>query len=124
MTEVYDYLRLLYAHLGEAFCPETGEKIVAISKEFVCRKLEELPEKTRVQILAPLSLRQGEDFASLIARLKGEGFRRVRLNGTTYDLEDEIPFSRGVKQELHLVIDRIAIKPGISSRLFEAISLK
>ncbi|MDX8431563.1 MAG: excinuclease ABC subunit UvrA [Candidatus Algichlamydia australiensis] len=123
MTEVYDYLRLLYAHLGEAFCPETGEKIVAITKEFVCKKLQELPEKTRVQILAPLTLRHGEDFSSLLMRLKAEGFRRVRLNGTTYDLEDEIPFSRGVKQEFHLVIDRIVIKPDITPRLFEAVSL-
>ncbi|GAB5410907.1 MAG: excinuclease ABC subunit UvrA [Chlamydiales bacterium] len=123
MTEVYDYLRLLFAHLGVAYCPETGDKIVSITKEFVVEKLQALPEKTRVQILAPLILRQGEEFSTLITRLKGEGFRRIRLNKTIYDLEDNIPFSKGVKQDLHLVIDRIVIKPNIFPRLYEAVSM-
>ena len=121
MTEVYDFLRLLYAHVGTAYCPETGEKIEAISKEYVVDHLMDLPEKTRLHILSPLKVSRQDSIEDLKESLTKHGFLRVRLNGTYYSLEDDIPYQQTRKNTLYLVIDRIVIRPGIEKRLFEAI---
>ncbi len=115
MTEIYDFLRVLYPHLGIAYCPDTGEKIESISKEYVVDHLLKLPEKTRLHILSPLKAPVDFD------KLQAEGYLRIRLNGTYYELEDDIPYNKQRKNELFLVIDRIVIKNGIEKRLFEAI---
>ncbi len=121
LSESYDLLRLLYAHLGVAYCPETLEKIETISKEYVLEKLLALPEGTRLQILSPLKLRPQENFAEFKEHLQKEGFLRLRLNGTYYELDQEIPFDPKRKNSAQLVIDRLAIKVGVRTRLFEAI---
>lgn len=121
MTEIYDYLRLIYTHLGTAYCPETGEKIESISKSYVASHLMKNPEGTRLQILSPLTITKQEPFETLLEKISAQGFLRIRLNGEYYELDDEIPYSKGMKNELFLVIDRIAIKKGIESRLLEAI---
>ncbi len=90
MTEAYDFIRILYAYLGIPYSPDTGAKIVAISKEYVVEKLLELPEKTRLQILSPLPLKK-ETFEQLKDRLQKQGYLRIRLNGTYYELDDTIP---------------------------------
>ena len=119
MTEAYDYLRVLFAHLGTAYCPETGEEIQSISKEFVLDQLMELPEKTKVQILAPVALK--EDFQVLKDRLLREGFLRIRINGEIFELDTDIPFDLRRKNSLHLVIDRLMIAPKGKKRLYDAI---
>ncbi|NGX38129.1 MAG: hypothetical protein K1000chlam2_01301, partial [Chlamydiae bacterium] len=119
MTEAYDYLRVLFAHLGIAYCPETGEKIRSISKQYVLDRLMELPEKTKVQILAPLELK--ESFEALKQRLLKEGFLRIRVNGEIFELDAEIPFDKRRKNELLLVIDRLVVAPQAKKRLFDAI---
>jgi excinuclease ABC subunit A len=121
MTEAYDYLRVLYAHLGTAYCPETNEKIETISKDFVVDKLLSLPAGTKVQILSPLTLKKEESFQVLKERLQGQGFLRIRLNGTYYELDEEIPFEKQQKNALFLVIDRLVMKEEMKKRLFEAI---
>ncbi len=121
MTETYDFLRVLYAHLGIAHCPETGEKIETISKDFVLKKLLALPAKTKLQILSPLTLKRNESFDELKERLQRQGYLRLRLNREYYELDQEIPFDRHRKNELFLVIDRVMLNASIEKRLFDAI---
>jgi excinuclease ABC subunit A len=121
MTEAYDFLRVLYAHLGTAFCPETGEEIRTISKQDVVDRLLKLPQSTRIQILAPLLLKKSEPFEALKERLQKEGFLRIRLNGKYFELDEEIPFEKQRKNLLFLVIDRLSIQEDVRPRLFEAV---
>lgn len=114
MTEVYDYLRVLYARAGIAYCPETGEKIETISPQFVVSKLMELPEKTKLFILAPTN---NPDFEEI----QKQGYLRIRLNGKYFELDEEIPFDSNRKNEVEIVVDRLIVKPGIEPRLLEAI---
>lgn len=121
LTEIYDYLRILFARLGVAYVPETGERISAISKENVAAKVLELPEETKFQVLAPIELKKQERFEVLIARLQQQGYVRIRLNQEYRDLSEEIPYDRKRKNELFLVIDRLKVNPSIRHRLLEAI---
>ncbi|MCB1084476.1 MAG: excinuclease ABC subunit UvrA, partial [Chlamydiia bacterium] len=121
MTEIYDFLRLLYAHRGVAYCPETGEKIESISKEMVVDHLMQLPEKTRLHILTPIKIARGQSIDEIKEALTQQGFVRIRLNGDYYELDNPIPYQASRKNELFLVVDRLVIRPGIEKRLFEAI---
>ncbi len=121
MTEIYDYLRILYARLGIPHCPETGEVIKAISKDHVVDRILGYPEGEKVQILAPIDLKKQENFSDIITRLQRQGYVRIRLNGEFFALEQEIPFDRKRKNELFLVIDRLVVNATIKHRLFEAI---
>lgn len=118
VTEVYDLLRILYAHLGTAYDPETGEEIQQISKEYVVKKALTLPGE-KIQILAPITL--GKSFEELVEKWAREGFLRIRLNGTYYELDEKIPFEKQRKNEIYLVIDRLVIDPKSEKRLYEAI---
>ncbi|CCB86992.1 UvrABC system protein A [Parachlamydia acanthamoebae UV-7] len=124
MTEIYDYLRVLFARLGIPHCPETGEVIKAISKDHVADRILNYPLDEKIQILAPIEIRKNEKFAEVITRLNRQGFVRIRLNGEFYELDAEpesIPFDRKRKNELFLVIDRLKVSPTIRQRLLEAI---
>lgn len=116
-TEIYDFLRILYTHVGIPHCPETGEVIQAITKEYVVDHLMQFPEKTKLHILSPIEGNLTEEKE----RLQKLGYLRIRLNKTYYELDEEIPYDRKKKNEIFLVIDRLVIKPGIEKRLFEAI---
>lgn len=121
LTEIYDYLRLLFARLGIPYVPETGERISAISKENVAEKVLQLPQDTKFQVLAPIELKKQEKFEVLIARLQQQGYVRVRLNQEYKDLSEPISYDRKRKNELFLVIDRLKVDPSIRHRLLEAI---
>jgi excinuclease ABC subunit A len=121
MTESYDYLRVLYARLGTAYCPETKEEIKTITKESVVNKLLTLKDKSRLVILAPLSITKSSSFAELKEKLQKEGYLRIRLNNTYYELDEEIPYDNMRKNQLCLVIDRILVKDNIQKRLHEAL---
>lgn len=121
LTEIYDLLRVLFAHLGTAFCPETGEKIQTISRDYVVQKVLQLSENTKIHILSPLRLHKQETLEDLQKRLIRQGYLRIRLNGQYYELEDQIPFEAHRKNELLLVIDRMVVKKDIEPRLFEAV---
>ncbi|HSX38394.1 MAG TPA: excinuclease ABC subunit UvrA [Chlamydiales bacterium] len=121
ITEIYDLLRVLYAHLGTAYCPQSGEKIRHISKEFVVHRILDLPKGEKIQILTPLQLQKKESFEDLIARLNRQGFLRIRLNQKVYELDETIPFEKHKKNSLLLVIDRLLVDPKSEKRLFEAV---
>lgn len=126
MTEVYDYLRVLYARIGIPHDPDTGEVIKAISKEHVVERILSYPQGEKIQILAPLELSKNEKFEDFINRLQKQGFLRIRLNGEFYQLDEQnasaaIPYDRKKKNELFLVIDRLKVDPTIKTRLFEAV---
>jgi len=117
MTETYDFLRIVYAHLGIAHSPETGKPLETVSKNSIVERLMALPENTRLYVLAPITIRRGEEF---LEKLQRQGYLRVRLNGVYYELDQEIPFDKGVKNTLFVVIDRLTTHDG--ARLLEAVS--
>ncbi len=124
MTEIYDYLRILYARIGIPHDPETGEVIRSISKSFVVERVLAYPEGEKIQILAPIELKKNEKFEETIVRLRRQGFVRIRLNGVFHDLDEEsatMGFDRKRKNELMLVIDRIKVQASIKNRVAEAI---
>ncbi len=121
LTEIYDLLRVLYAHLGVAYSPDTGEEIRNISKEFVVQKTLELPVGEKIHILAPISLQKKETFEQLLERLSRQGYLRIRLNGTYHELDQTIPFEKHRKNELLLVVDRLTVDPKNEKRIYEAV---
>lgn len=123
VTEVYDYLRLLFARCGTPHCPECNRPINPQTVDQIVDQVLTLQEGCKIQILAPLvSGRKGE-YQSMFEDLKKEGFVRIRIDGTTYVLEDEIQLDKNKKHSIELVIDRLIVKPGIQSRLADSLSL-
>ena len=121
ITEVYDLLRVLYAHLGVAHDPETGKAIQNISKESVVEEILKLPLGEKIHILTPVLFEKKESFEGLIERLNREGYLRIRLNGKIYALDEEIPYEKFRKNELLLVIDRLIVDHKSEKRLYEAL---
>jgi excinuclease ABC subunit A len=123
MTEIYDYLRVLFARVGIPHSPETGEVIKSISKDHVVDRILTYPEGEKIQVLAPIPIRKNEDFKDILSRLQRQGFLRIRLNGEFYDLDqaEGIAFDRKRKNELFLVVDRLKVNSTIKNRLFEAV---
>ncbi|MCP5469215.1 MAG: excinuclease ABC subunit UvrA [Chlamydiales bacterium] len=111
MTEIYDYLRLLFATKGTAYCPETGEKIQSITKQDIVEKLLTFPEGERLTLLAPIDFKH----------FRSSGYLRVRLNGTFYELDDDIPFDPKRKNDVAVVIDRLKVAEKNRARLFEGV---
>lgn len=124
MTEIYDYLRVLYARVGIPHSPETGKVIKAISKEYVVERILSFPENEKIQVLTPIEMRKNEKFEDTLSRLQRLGFLRIRLNDEYFDLDQEdllSKFDRKRKNELLLVIDRLKVNPSSRHRLFEAV---
>ncbi len=117
MTEIYDFLRVLYAHLGTAYSPESGKALRAISKESVVNELLKLPAGTSLKILAPLNAKKTVSWEELL----GSGYLRIRLNKEYFELDAPIPFDAGRKNELELVIDRLKVEEKARPRLLEAV---
>ncbi len=124
MTEIYDYLRILFAHLGIPHDPQTGEVIKSVTKDQVVDRILSYPAGEAVYILACIEIRKTESFEEIIGRLQRLGFLRIRLNGNYYDIDDPtLPsnYDRKLKNELLLVVDRLKIDPADRHRLFEAV---
>jgi excinuclease ABC subunit A len=121
ITETYDLVRLFFAHLGEPFCPETGEKIVQISKEFVVDQTLSSAAGEKIHILAPIALPKKETIGELAEWYNRQGFLRVRLNGVYFLLDEPIPYQPQRKNTLHLVVDRCTASEENRLRLFEAV---
>ncbi len=122
MTEIYDYLRLLFARIGIPHCPETGEVIQAVSKEHVVDRIMSYPQGEKIHILAPIEIGKNEKFDEVLFRLKRLGYVRVRLNGEYFDLDQSpISFDKKRKNECLLLIDRLKVDPSVKGRLFEAV---
>ncbi len=121
MTEIYDYLRILYAHKGQAFDPETGEKIESITRESVIDHINALPSGEKILLLAPLEMSRADRFEDLVLKLRGQGYLRLRLNGEIFELDSEIPFDRKRKNEIAVVIDRFKVSKENRKRISEAV---
>lgn len=121
ITEVYDYLRVLYARVGTAFCPESGEVLEAQSAEQIVKHLMNKEEKTKLQILAPVLKNQKGEHRDLIQKFLSMGYSKARLNGKLIPLEEELILEKNKKNNLEIIIDRIVVKPGIKGRLTDSI---
>ena len=123
VTEIYDYLRLLFARIGVPYCPIHKIPITSQSVEEIVNKLMEYPEGTKMIIMAPVVYDEKGTHKDLFNNLRKEGFIRVRVNGEILDLSSDINLEKNIKDKIDIVIDRIIIKDGIRSRLFEAVEL-
>ena len=123
VTEIYDYLRLLFARIGVPYCPRHHIPITSQSVEEIVNKVLEYPEGTKLVILSPVVSSEKGTHKDLFESLRKEGFIRVRVNGEMYDLSEEINLEKNIKDKIDIVIDRIVIKENIRTRLFESIEL-
>lgn len=121
VTEIYDYLRLLYARIGVPYCPTHNIPISSQSVEEMTNKILEYPEGTKLIIMAPVVHGEKGEHKDLLERLRKDGYVRVRINKESRDLSENIELDKNIKDDIDVVIDRLIIKEGIRSRLFEAI---
>ena len=121
VTEIYDYIRLLYARIGIPYCPNCGKKIEKQSIDQIIDSILELPEGTRIQVLAPIVRGRKGEFTKQLQSFQKEGFVRVRIDGEMYELSDDINLDRKKKHNVELVVDRLVIKQEIRSRLTESV---
>ena len=121
VTEIYDYFRLLYARIGIPHCPKCGKVIKKQSVDQMVDQLMELPEKTRIQLLAPVVRGRKGEHQKLLERAKRSGYVRVRIDGNLYELTEEIKLDKNKKHNIEIVVDRLIIKEGIEKRLTDSI---
>lgn len=121
VTEIYDYLRLLYARIGVPHCPKCGKEIRQQSLDQMVDKIMELPERTKIQVLAPVVRGRKGEHQKLFENIKKNGFVRVRVDETVYDIDEDIKLEKNIKHNIEIIIDRIVIKNGIESRLSDSI---
>ena len=125
VTEIYDYMRLLYARVGTPYCPICGKKIEKQSIDQIVDNIMKLDQGTRIQVLAPVVRSRKGEYTKLFEDLQKEGFARVRVDGEIYDLADleEIKLDKNKKHEIEIVVDRLVIKDEILGRLTESIEV-
>ncbi|MBR5272925.1 MAG: excinuclease ABC subunit UvrA [Clostridia bacterium] len=121
VTEIYDYLRLLYARIGVPHCTVCGKEIQKQTVDQIVDKIMQLPEKSKIQILAPIVRGRKGEYVKELDSLRKSGFVRVRIDGITYDLSDKIEIDKNKKHSIEVVVDRLVIKEGIESRLADSI---
>ena len=123
VTEIYDYIRLLYARIGTPYCPICGKKIEKQTIDQIVDNVMKLPEGKRIQILAPVVRSRKGEYTKLFEDLQKEGFARVRVDGEIYELTDEIKLDKNKKHEIEIVVDRLIVKQDIIARLTESIEV-
>ncbi len=123
VTEIYDYIRLLYARIGVPYCPNCGKKIEKQSIDQIIDNIMSLPEGTKIQVLAPVVRGRKGEYTKQLEGYQKEGFVRVRIDGENYELSDDIELDRKKKHDIELVVDRLVIKPEIISRLTESVEI-
>ena len=121
VTEIYDYMRLLYARVGTPHCPECGKEITSQSLDQIVDKVMELEERTKIRLLAPVVREQKGTHKKLLEKIKKEGFVRVRVDGVEYEIEDKIVLDKNVNHSIEVVVDRIIVKEGITRRLTDSV---
>lgn len=121
VTEIYDYLRLLYARIGKPICPNHGIEISSQTISQMVDQVMELPERSRLQILAPIVSGRKGAHVKVFEDLKKEGFVRVRVNGDTIDLTDDIALEKNKKHSIEVVVDRVVVRPDVESRLADSL---
>ena len=121
VTEIYDYFRLLYARVGIPHCPKCGREIAKQSVDQMVDQIMALPERTKIQLLAPVVRGRKGTHAKLFERAKKSGYVRVRVDGNMYELSEEIALDKNVKHNIEIIVDRLVIKPGIEKRLTDSV---
>ncbi|MBW1711197.1 MAG: excinuclease ABC subunit UvrA [Deltaproteobacteria bacterium] len=123
VTEIYDYLRLLFARVGHPHCYNCGREITSQTVQEVVDQVLSLPDGSRVVIMAPLVIRRKGEHAKLLDQLRKDGFLRVRVNGEVRELSEDINLDKKKKHNLELVVDRLVVKEGLSRRLTDSVEL-
>ncbi len=121
VTEINDYLRLLFARVGHPICPNDHIEITSQSVDQMADQVLELPERTKIQVLAPIIVKKKGQHKKVFERIQQEGYVRMRVDGEIYDLSEVPELEKNKKHDIAIVIDRIVIKEGIRSRLFDSI---
>ncbi|MDH4959732.1 excinuclease ABC subunit UvrA [Ligilactobacillus salivarius] len=121
VTEINDFLRLLWARVGTPICPNDGHEITSQSPEQMVDKILELPERTKLPILAPIVRGKKGQHKKIIEKVKKDGFVRIIVDGEIHDVEEEIELDKNKKHDISVVVDRIVLKDGIRSRLFDSL---
>lgn len=121
VTEINDFLRLLWARVGTPICPNDGHEITSQSPEQMVDKILELSERTKLQILAPIVRGKKGQHKKIIEKVKKDGFVRIIVDGEIHDVEEEIELDKNKKHDISVVVDRIVLKDGIRSRLFDSL---
>ncbi len=117
VTEIYDYFRLLYARIGTPHCPECGREIRRQSVDEMANQIMELPEGSKIQLLAPMVRGRKGEHVKILDRARKSGYVRVRIDGNMYELNEEIKLDKNIKHSIDIVVDRLVVKPEIVSRL-------
>lgn len=121
VTEIYDYFRLLYARIGIPHCPSCGKEIKKQTVDQMTDQIMSLPERTKIQLLAPVVRGRKGTHAKLLEKAKKSGYVRVRIDGNMYELTEEIQLEKNIKHNIEIVVDRLVVKPGIEKRLTDSI---
>ena len=121
VTEIYDYLRLLYARIGIPHCPNCGRVIEKQSVDQMVDRIMELPERSRIQLLAPVVRGRKGRHEKIFEQAKKSGYVRVMVDGNMYELSEEIKLDKNIKHNIEIVVDRLVVKPGIEKRLADSI---
>jgi len=121
VTEIYDYLRLLWARIGTPHCPKCGKVIEQQTVDQIVDQIMRLPENTRIQVLAPVVRARKGEYKNVFEDARKSGYARVRVDGATYTLEEEIKLTKTKKHNIEIVVDRLSIKPSISRRLTDSV---
>ena len=121
ITEIYDYFRLLYARIGVPHCPVCGREIKQQTIDQVVEKILELPEGTKIQLLAPIVRGRKGEYVKELESVRNSGFVRVRVDGIIYDLSEQIKLEKNKKHTIEVVVDRLVVKSEIKSRLADSI---
>ena len=121
VTEIYDYFRLLYARVGIPHCPKCGKEIKKQTVDQMVDQIMELPERTKIQLLAPVVRGRKGRHEKVLERAKKSGYVRVRVDGNLYELSEEIVLDKNIKHNIEIIVDRLVVKPGIEKRLTDSI---
>ena len=121
VTEIYDYFRLLYARVGIPHCPKCGREIRKQSVDQMADQIMSLPERTKIQLLAPVVRGRKGTHAKLLEHARRSGYVRVQIDGSLYELSEEIRLDKNLKHNIEIVVDRLMVKPGIEKRLTDSI---
>ena len=121
VTEIYDYLRLLYARVGIPHCPECGREISRQTVDDITKQVLSLPEGTKIQVMSPIARGKKGEYVKELESVRKGGFARVRIDSIIYDLSEEIKLEKNIKHNIEVIVDRLVIKDGIRSRLADSI---
>ena len=121
VTEIYDYFRLLYARVGTVHCPKCGKVIKKQTVDQMVDAIMQLPDRTKIQLLAPVVRGRKGTHAKLLEKAKKSGYVRVRIDGNMYELSEEIALEKNIKHNIEIVVDRLVVKEGIEKRLTDSL---